>query len=199
MEALAKVLGRPPWEITGWLSLHDSPVNEDGMEVHHHMGTLRGAAVGYVGYTLWRARGGEGMVCARLISRWSANAYRSVVGVSTRWRVGWKTDVVRVRGWLHGSHQPRVKSLDGLASALRVDSVRPLKTVEKPGPVSHGGLSWRTMCRRQAHFTQHIPPIGIVPPLTQDVWTGPIEDYKGRSFHGGRGYPASIALRLLVW
>ena len=26
----------------------------------------------------------------------------------------------------------------------------------------HGGLSWRGICRRQAHFTQQIPPIGTV-------------------------------------
>lgn len=56
VEALGKVLGRPPWEIAGWLSLHDSPVPEDGLDIHHQMVTLRGAAVGYIGYTLWRAR-----------------------------------------------------------------------------------------------------------------------------------------------
>ena len=26
--------------------------------------------------------------------------------------------------------------------------------------LTHGGLSWRAICRRQAHFTQHIPPVG---------------------------------------
>ena len=30
--------------------------------------------------------------------------------------------------------------------------------------LTHGGLSWRMICRRQAHFTQHIPPVGTVPP-----------------------------------
>ena len=30
--------------------------------------------------------------------------------------------------------------------------------------LTSGGLSWRAICRRHAHFTQHIPPVGTVPP-----------------------------------
>ncbi len=30
--------------------------------------------------------------------------------------------------------------------------------------LTHGGLSWRMICRRPPHFTQHIPPVGTVPP-----------------------------------
>lgn len=32
--------------------------------------------------------------------------------------------------------------------------------------LTHGGLSWRALCRRQAHYLQHIPPMGTIPPPT---------------------------------
>lgn len=56
VEALSKILDRPSLEIWGWLGLHDNPSPEDGLVIYQQMVTIRGGAVGYISYALWRAR-----------------------------------------------------------------------------------------------------------------------------------------------
>lgn len=56
IESLGQVLHHSPREIEGWLFLQDDPGPDDGREISYQLANLRGAIIGYIAYTLWRAR-----------------------------------------------------------------------------------------------------------------------------------------------